>query len=102
MFFVTKSYHKEVVENQKNLLEFSLRQHEALVKVLKEQLADLRKLVFVPTSATNIPEEAREVDQVLTGLDSKQVEPDPDQIQREEDARQIDAILSGAYEGFIN
>lgn len=87
MFFL-KSTHNQFV---KLLTE----QYEARIAVLQDQISDLRRMVFTPTSSTDIPLVAREADAIITGNSDVPLLPDEAAIN---EMREFDAVISGEYD----
>lgn len=69
-------------------------QYEARIAQYEAQLADLRKLVFSQTSASQIPLVALEADAILSAK-PETIEIGPGEITDEE--LEADRILAGAY-----
>lgn len=87
MFFL-KSTHNQFV---KLLTE----QYEARIAALQDQISDLRRMVFTPTSSTDIPLAAREADAIITGNSDVPLLPDEAAIN---EMREFDAVISGEYD----
>lgn len=65
--------------------------------LLQSQIEDLKRLVFSPTSATNIPREAREADAIITVTEVPFKTPEQEQLDAE--FSELDRIVSGEHEG---
>ncbi len=90
--FISKRLHAEIVE----LLTSS---HEMRVAALQDQIQDLKKLVFSPTKAHDIPAHQVELDQVLTQNEPK-LPTDEEVNTIENELRERSLILSGEYSDF--
>lgn len=100
MWISKKAYEREIALMEMRLADAKL-EHQVQIKALRSQIEDLRKLVFAPTSATNIPAEAREADAVIS-VSEKPIER-PDSDMSPDDAIQFDLIISGEHEeGFAH
>lgn len=86
--FVSKKTHNQFV---KLLTE----QYEARIAALQDQISDLRRMVFTPTSATEIPLVAREADAIITGNSDVPKLPNEQEL---EDTFEFNRIISGDYD----
>lgn len=85
--FILRSTHEKLIQAEK-------ARCEAVVAQMQEQIADLRKLVFVPTPS---PLETLPVRTVNAVLDGAEVMPQDDEA-REAEMREANRILSGEYD----
>lgn len=85
--FVLRSTHEKLIQAEK-------ARCEAVVAQMQEQIADLRKLVFVPTPSPLETLPVRVANAVIDGLE---VMPQDDAA-REAEMREANMILSGAYD----
>ncbi len=96
--FITKRRHQEILK----LHEISAFQQQAIyehhVEALKEQISDLRKLVFPTNVASEIPKEARELDAVISGSEKPPELSESELSKMLAGAREMDLIMSGNYD----
>jgi hypothetical protein len=94
--FITKSRHTEIIK----LLELSHAQQQSLyfnqVEQLKEQIADLKKLIFIPK--TEPAREIRELDSVISGSEKPVEMSEAERNAILEGVREMDLIISGNYD----
>jgi hypothetical protein len=89
--FVTKKAHDELI---RTLHE----QYGARIAQMEDSISDLRRLVFSPTSATNIPLVHLEADAVISQKEEV-MEVDPSESEKFEFlTREADRIFSGNYD----
>lgn len=70
--------------------------HLAEARAMKERIDDLKRLVFSPTSATEIPLVAREADAIISINEKMPDRPDSDMTP--DDMRAFDLLVSGEHE----
>jgi hypothetical protein len=86
--FVLKSTHEKLLQAEKVRCE-------SVVAQMQEQIADLRRLVFVPTPT---PSETLAVRTANAILDGQEVMPKEDARREEEELAEANRILSGQYD----
>lgn len=87
--FISKKTHETIVA-------LLTEQYEARLSTLSDQVQDLKRLVFTPTSSYDIPKVAREADAILSVSESPA---NPEQSDSAEaDFREAELVLSGNYE----
>ena len=75
------------------------QQYEARISDLKDQIADLRKLVFMPPTPVAIPYQALEADAVLSVSERPVVSLSPEDDEKLDFlASEANRILSGSYD----
>lgn len=88
--FISKKTHDFIV----SLLT---EQYEARLSSLSDQIQDLKRMVFSPTSAYNIPPQEREADAIIS-ISERPADPETYRDIPAEDVRESELILSGNYE----
>jgi hypothetical protein len=86
--FVLRSTHQKLLSAEK-------AHHESLIAQMQEQIADLRRLVFVPTPT---PAETHPIRLANAILDGVEVMPKVDPEQEAADLAEANRILSGQYD----
>jgi hypothetical protein len=88
--FVLKSTHEKLIQAEK-------QRCADIVSQMSEQIADLRKLVFVPTPSHLETLPVRQANAILDGVE---VMPRADQKAEEQALAEANRILSGDYDRF--
>lgn len=96
--FITKSRHCAELQNLTAQMDIMRVGHLAEVSALKEQISDLRKMVFSATTAQPTPV-AREADAILTPINDAPMLDAPE-FTREE-LYERDQILSGTWDEVV-
>lgn len=96
--FVSKNAHSlelaRVIESYESQLAHLKSSHSQLVSVLKDQISDLRQLVFSPRQEAISPQ-AAEADRIITQNEDGPSLPGETS---QEELRERDAILSGSWD----
>lgn len=92
MFFgkALKEQYEKRLQEQANL-------YEARISQLQSQIEDLRKMVFVPTSATSLPLVQIEQDAILSGKEEQVTITQEELAQLEMEQSEADRIFAGTY-----
>lgn len=86
--FLLKSTHEKLIQAEKSRCE-------SVVAQMQEQIADLRRLVFVPEAT---PEQTLPIRAANAILDGQEVIPTRDAEQDAKDLAEANRILSGSYD----
>lgn len=90
-------FNKKLIDSYEKAISELKAAHEKHVAALSAHIGALQKLVFVPTTYSNIPFHQMEADAVLSVRETNIQLTDEEKKRREDEISERDRVLSGTY-----